>query len=67
MLITIQLPDGTFAQKDIEALQPKDMIVFGGCETAPVEYRPQQMDWDFDDGSVSPQDKTIVYVGGFDA
>lgn len=47
MMITIQLPDGTFAQKPIDALQPDDMIVFGDCETRTVEYQPQPMEWDF--------------------
>lgn len=63
MMVTIQLPDGTLAKKDIEALQPEDMIVF--TDSPAVMYRPQQMDWDFDDGSKAPQDKTI-YLGGFD-
>lgn len=65
MMVTIQLPDGTYALRHINALQPDDMIVFGGCETRAVEYAPPKMDWDFDDGSQPPEDKTIVYVGGF--
>lgn len=64
VLITIQLPDGTYAQKPIDALQPDDQIVFGGRPLP--EYRPQKMDWDFDDGSLPPPGAKIVYVGGFD-
>lgn len=48
VLITIQLPDGSFAKKPIEDLQPEDMVVFDGCETRQIEYRPQPMVWDFD-------------------
>lgn len=64
MMVTVQLPDGTLTPKHINALQPDDMVAFVGCP--PVEYRPQPMDWDFGDGAQSPQDKTIVYLGGFD-
>ncbi len=64
MMITIQLPDGTLSLRHINALQPDDQIVFGGRPLP--EYRPQKMDWDFDDASEAPQDKTIVCVGGFD-
>lgn len=46
VLITIQLPDGSFAKKPIDELQPEDMVVFDGAPAR--EYRPPLMDWDFD-------------------
>lgn len=54
MVVTIQLPDGTYARKPIDALQPEDMIVFDDTRTTQhVTYRPQPMDWDFDEPSGS--------------